>query len=640
MTCKRPASIRKALDDLPAGLYETYNRIIRCIEERGEDDGLIAQRCLLFVAGTFTPLTLDQLNEAMMIEVGQTSLNQDLGVTNPMDIVAACGSLVAYNEKTGIVALSHYSVKEYLISRPDKIFKSISDMHARICELLITYVLCNFVDEVCAKLALQDEQDNSDNSSTARSRYRRRLLGHDVADVSKDNPLLIYAIQGCKHLGHVSDEDPDVMTALSWLNSEFCRNTKKHRVLTENGYSDTRWLSADVTSPSLLFIPLKHGKPCMVESLVKQHPDLLDADIALGWGPPLIFAIAKRPDCLSIFLKPGVHLNKLSSFKPNLYRQYVGGNSCAPISWAAANGNEVAVDFLLSQTDVDIPKDILHMAIQPNKPLQESIREFRRRGADINFTVNGSTPIHRFLSRYSLYDKSQLLPTIKALVEPSCNLSLQDRTARTALHYALDYHLENIVPYLLEQNAELSATATLYLDTWSWATNETWFPKVQAAALAADQPCTRINGKVVNATADSQIVEFSVAVTADRENRNPICAVVVSAICDGKVSDWNFVSANLSHCNQSPQKKVQDSPKDDSPGLEFSFGWQSEQRVCSRLFDYHQGDKVLKMLQRLDEDKDSTGTSLFLQMSKGMFGAEVFKAGVECILDVYRGPLP
>jgi hypothetical protein len=39
--------------------------------------------------------------------------------------------------------------QEYLINRPHNIFKSISDMHARICELLITYVLCDFVDEVC-----------------------------------------------------------------------------------------------------------------------------------------------------------------------------------------------------------------------------------------------------------------------------------------------------------------------------------------------------------------------------------------------------------------------------------------------------------------------------------------------------------
>jgi hypothetical protein len=111
MMCKRPDSIRKALDDLPAGLYETYDRIIHSIEERGQDDGPIAQRCLLLLAGAFTPLTLDQLNEAMMIEVGRPSLNEDLGITDTMDIVAACGSLVTYKERTGIVALSHYSVK-------------------------------------------------------------------------------------------------------------------------------------------------------------------------------------------------------------------------------------------------------------------------------------------------------------------------------------------------------------------------------------------------------------------------------------------------------------------------------------------------------------------------------------------------
>ncbi|KAG2076221.1 hypothetical protein BDR04DRAFT_1090139 [Suillus decipiens] len=642
VACKTPGSIRKALDDLPAGLDETYDRIIFSIEEKWKDDGPIAQRCLLLLAGAFIPLTLDQLNEAMMIEVGRPSLNEDLRVMDTMDIIAACGSLVAYNANTGIVSLSHYSVKEYLVSRPNKIFKSISDMHARICELLISYVLCDFVDEVCAKLALPDEQDNSDNSLTARLLRRCRRHGYDVADVSKDNPLLLYAIEGCKHLGHVSDEDPDVMTALSRLNSEFCRNTKKHPVLAQNNrFSATRWLSANVTLPSLLFIPLEHGKPWMVESLVKQHPDLLDADIAPGWGSPLIFAIAKRPDCLSIFLRPGVHLNKPSSFEPELYNEFcIQGNSHAPISWAAATRNKVAVDFLLSQTGVDIPEDILCMASRLNELSYESIREFCRRGADVNFTVNGSTPIHSFLRRGASesYDKSQLLPVVKALIEQSCNLSFQDSTARTALHIALDYRLEDIVPYLLEQNAGLSATATLDPDMWSWATNETWFPKVQAAALAADQSCTRIKGKVVNDTADSQIVEFSVAVTADRENRDPICAVAVSAILDSKVSGYNSIRANLSYRNQSLQKIVQDSPKDDS--LRFELYWQIEQRVSSRLFDYHQGDKVIRMLQQLDEDKDSTGTSLFLQMTQGIFSTDAFKIGVECILDIYRGPLP
>jgi hypothetical protein len=339
---------------------------------------------------------------------------------DPMDIVAACGSLVIYNEKTGVVALSHYSVKEYLISRrPDNIFKSISDMHARICELLITYVLCDFVDEICAKLELEDKQ----------AAIELPWPFHDVADVNKDHPLLSYAIRGWKHLGHVSDEDPCVMAALCQLNSEFLRNTKKHRVLAPDNYDyEPRWFCAYKTLPSPLFIPLEYGKLWMVESLVKQDPHLLDVDIAPGWGSPLIFAMAKNPDCLSIFLKPGVDFNKLSSFNPHLYGQYIEGDSHAPISWAAVTGSEVAVDFLLSQPDVEIPHDILHMAIMASKPLHECIRKFRQRGADVNCTVNTSTPIHYFLhgATEGIYDESILLPVVKALVEPSCKERLQD----------------------------------------------------------------------------------------------------------------------------------------------------------------------------------------------------------------------
>lgn len=369
--------------------------------------------------------------------------------------------------------------------------------------------------------------------------------GADVADVSKDHPLLSYAILGWKHLGHVSDEDPDVMRALSRLNLEFLRNKKKHRVLAiqQSRFrsittTTNRWLSAAVTLPSLLFIPLEHGKPWMVESLVKQHPYLLDVDVAPGWGSPFMFAIAKSPDCLSICLKPGDHLNKLSSISPYSYGIWISDGSYAPISWAAATGSEVAVDLLLSQTGVNLPNDILYMAAMANKPSHESIRKFRLRGADANFTVDGHTPLHRFLSNRPFASKHQSLHIVKALVEPSCNLSMQNQTARTVLHIALDKHMEDIVAYLLEQNAGLSATATLLPDMWSWATNKTWFPKVQEAALAADQPYTRIKGNV-DATAKPAIIEFSVAATAGRNNPNPICAVVVSAILDSEFEGSN-----------------------------------------------------------------------------------------------------
>jgi ankyrin repeat protein len=283
----------------------------------------------------------------------------------------------------------------------------------------------------------------------------------------------------------------------------------------------------------------------MVEFVIKQHPHLLDADIAPGWGSPLNFAMAKNPDCLGVLLKLGVDLYKLSFIKSRIYFPFTRlyDTNYAPMAWAAATRNEVVVDFLLSHTKGHLPNDILHVAVGVDNPSHEFIRKFRQRGADVNFTVHGSTPIHDFLSfsYYKRFDeyRNPSLPVVKALVEPSCNLSLRDRTARTALHIALDDHMEDIVAYLLEKNAGLSATATLHSDMWSWATNKPWFPKVQATVLAADKPCTRVKEKVIHDTAQSRLVEFPVPVTV---NPNPICAFVFSASTIGELSSERLLS--------------------------------------------------------------------------------------------------
>ncbi|KAG2138361.1 ankyrin repeat-containing domain protein [Suillus clintonianus] len=400
---------------------------------------------------------------------------------------------------------------------------------------------------------------------------------------SKDHPLLSYAIRGWQHLGHLSDEDVCVMNALSLLNSEFIRNTKKHLALAAQDDDDWRgpmWLTVDVTLPSLLFIPIKHGKPWIVEFLVKQQPHLLDVDTASGWVSPLIFAMAMHPDFLSIILKLGVDLNKLSFISCDQYPIIDG--SYAPISWAAAIGSEVAVDFLLSQTEVILPNDILQMTAMSYQPPPECIRKFRERGADVNFTANGSTPIHTFLPKqpYIFIDESRSLSAVKALIELSYDISLQDRTARTVLHIALDHNLDYIVAYLLEQNAELSATATLHPDMRSWAKNETF------------------KGKVIDATTEFQLVEFSSAITADRGNPDPISVQLPFSedFCNNIRADY-----------QSLQNKIQDSPKDDSLRLKIDISYFNCQHVYSRLFDYHQGDEVSSTLRQMTEDKGLGG---------------------------------
>ncbi|KAG2340391.1 hypothetical protein BDR05DRAFT_966904 [Suillus weaverae] len=627
--CARDIDIKDALNNLPTGLDETYDRIICSIQQKGRGYDQIAQHCLLWLAGALTPLTLDQLNEAMMIDVKQSSLNPDLRASDPMDIVVACGSLVTYDEMTGVVALSHYSVKEYLISRhPNNILESISDMHARICELLITYVLCDSVPVVCAK-------------ATGCTAGFASVAGGD-----KKHPLLSYAFKALAHLCHVSDKDSRVIAALQRLHLEFVHNTEKHPLLESLVQPLTDGGQSNVISPSLLFVPLRFGNPWMVETLVKEQPDLLGVDVARGLGSPLIFAIASNTASLSVLLELGVDLNKPSSIQTDLYHQRdLPSGSYVPISWAAAIGSSVAVELLLSQPEVNLPDDIVHTAVVSKWRSPEIIYKLCQRGADVTFTVDGSTPIHTLLSKLGpRTDQFQWLPVVKAFVR---DISAQDWTARTALRIALDRRLSDVVAYLLEQNARLTATATLHPTIWSWATKSKWFAKVQAAALAADQPYTRIMGKIIDATGKSRLVEFPGAVT-NHGDHNPMCAVVVSVV-DRKLYRWPAVmfprivslEADLSRGKLLLQNNAQNSPENEELArLNFRLTWvKTRQRVSSRLLDYHQGDTVTSTLRQLTRDKDSTSDSLFLRLSRTKEGGRSTFDDLEYALDIYRGHL-
>lgn len=65
----------------------------------------------MWLVTSLAPLTLPQLVEALKIEYGKLTLNDDLSVMHDADLLEICGSLVNFDEKTGLVALSHYSVQ-------------------------------------------------------------------------------------------------------------------------------------------------------------------------------------------------------------------------------------------------------------------------------------------------------------------------------------------------------------------------------------------------------------------------------------------------------------------------------------------------------------------------------------------------
>ena len=112
--CATTKEVSTALKNLPKGLNETYERILLKIVSKGEATAARAEKILMWLVGSFRPLQLLELGEALMIESGSKELNENLRLMRVTDILTTCGSLVeGYLDTDGVhtVRLSHFTVQ-------------------------------------------------------------------------------------------------------------------------------------------------------------------------------------------------------------------------------------------------------------------------------------------------------------------------------------------------------------------------------------------------------------------------------------------------------------------------------------------------------------------------------------------------
>ena len=108
--CVTRKEVRSALDTLPQGLDETYERILLAVDT-GTSAGKLTQQALVWLVAALRPLRLSEIMEALSINLQTRTLDSDIGPMHNEALLDACGSLVTYTEKTGIIILSHSSVK-------------------------------------------------------------------------------------------------------------------------------------------------------------------------------------------------------------------------------------------------------------------------------------------------------------------------------------------------------------------------------------------------------------------------------------------------------------------------------------------------------------------------------------------------
>jgi ankyrin repeat protein len=129
-----PSSIRKALDELPTTLDDTYERALQGIPKEKWHH---AQRLFQCLVAAVRPLRVKELAEVLTLNfdsVTAPGLLEGWRPENPEEaLLSTCSTLIAIAENAGskIIQFSHFSVKEYLTSDRLRNFKvgNLCDFH-------------------------------------------------------------------------------------------------------------------------------------------------------------------------------------------------------------------------------------------------------------------------------------------------------------------------------------------------------------------------------------------------------------------------------------------------------------------------------------------------------------------------------
>lgn len=111
---KSDAEILAALNNLPADLPQTFDRILRKRMKSHDID--LGSRIFRWTAVAKRPLALAELREAIAVEPFQEDWRGECMINDMKKAMACCGNLIFVDEEDDTVHFTHSSVKQYLSS--------------------------------------------------------------------------------------------------------------------------------------------------------------------------------------------------------------------------------------------------------------------------------------------------------------------------------------------------------------------------------------------------------------------------------------------------------------------------------------------------------------------------------------------
>ena len=178
-----PNAVRKALQTLPTGIFETYTDVLKRIEDQNEDDRQLARKVILWLCLSLRPMSMREIQHAVTIDESYNVLDED-DIPSEEILVAVCAGLINLDTKTGVVQLVHFTAQEYF-SQPSVREKLFPDGHRTLFSTCLSYLV---LESLGAGLPEQEE-------------------GHELDEFMAKHCLLYYAAHNWGHHARKADVD-------------------------------------------------------------------------------------------------------------------------------------------------------------------------------------------------------------------------------------------------------------------------------------------------------------------------------------------------------------------------------------------------------------------------------------------------
>jgi ankyrin repeat protein len=459
-----PPNLRRVLNELPKTLDETYEEILKRIDEAQRDDTHRLLQCLTVAA---RPLQVDELAELLAFDFqamgkqGIPTLREDWRWNDQEQAaLSMCSSLVAIvrNGDSRVVQFSHFSVKEYLTS--PRLAQSRGDVSRFYVDLNAAHTI---LAQACLGTLLRQDEHAGKNGS-------------------KGLPLVEYAAQHWVEHARFKDVSLRVRDGMD----DLFDNSKPHFMAWLRTHDmDKRWGVFRSGGQDAIGSPLYYAAFCgfydLAERLIMKHPEQVNLAGGLILAP-LPAALSKRHFRVADLLcKHGavvdvrdqdewtpLHVSAAIPQSVDIMRWLLkrGANASAqtpslwtPLHHAAFQANLEAVQVLLEYNpDISLRntsgKTPLHGILtnfspSPEGKVIETVRRLLEYGADPNIRCDGgsgSTPLH-------LASFGGSLEVTRLLLSYGANIDEKDGEGKTPFRLASSYGHNEIMRLLLEQGA-------------------------------------------------------------------------------------------------------------------------------------------------------------------------------------------